>query len=410
MPNAIAAGLGATLGIGSESTVGTGVSPTRWTTFSKHSMKRKNNTIQDQALHGGLYNLSQRRILASVTAGGGMELGVYDRGLGVLFQQMIGGVPSISSVAGRTVGDGVENSTTSLTSASAAFSAADVGKSISGSGIPAGTTIAAVTSATAVVMTAAASVNAASVTVAIGSGVYQQVYQPADVTGKSLTMQVGKPQTNGVLVPFTWRGVKVTDWTLDIKTGGFASLAMTLDAFDESITVAFSAPSYVTSNLFAFRQATLQLGGTVATNTAGVAVLTGAVTASAVTEVQIKGKLTLDTNRIFLGGGGIKSEQISNGWWEITGQISAEFANVTDLLSAFYADGAVAAELSFVGPPVAGPTTSALQVLVPSIRLNDAPPSVDGPGILKVSAPFTGLDDGINAPIQLIYNTLDSAA
>jgi Phage capsid family len=67
----------------------------------------------------------------------------------------------------RFVADGVLNSTTTVTSATAAFTSADVGSSISGIGIPALATIASVTNATTVVISAAATATASGVTLTI---------------------------------------------------------------------------------------------------------------------------------------------------------------------------------------------------------------------------------------------------
>lgn len=71
-------------------------------------------------------------------------------------------------IGSRVVTDGVLNTTTLVTSATAAFTAADVGKSISGTGIPVGAYIASVTSATNIVLSAAATATASGVTVTIG--------------------------------------------------------------------------------------------------------------------------------------------------------------------------------------------------------------------------------------------------
>jgi HK97 family phage major capsid protein len=70
--------------------------------------------------------------------------------------------------AQRTVADGATNTNTTVTSATAAFTAADRGVSISGVGIPANTTIASVTNATTVVLSAAATATATGVTLTIG--------------------------------------------------------------------------------------------------------------------------------------------------------------------------------------------------------------------------------------------------
>jgi prepilin-type N-terminal cleavage/methylation domain-containing protein len=70
----------------------------------------------------------------------------------------------------RTVSDAVtSNNSTTLTSASANFTAADVGRSIAGTGIPAGTTIQSYTNATTVTMSNGATAGASSVEAVIGA-------------------------------------------------------------------------------------------------------------------------------------------------------------------------------------------------------------------------------------------------
>jgi hypothetical protein len=68
---------------------------------------------------------------------------------------------------GQTYTDGTTASNTTVTSASAAFTTADIGKTITGAGIPAGTTITAVGSATSVTISQAATATATGVTITI---------------------------------------------------------------------------------------------------------------------------------------------------------------------------------------------------------------------------------------------------
>jgi prepilin-type N-terminal cleavage/methylation domain-containing protein len=77
--------------------------------------------------------------------------------------------------ASRSVNDGVTvNGNTTVVSPTVAFTAADVGASISGDGIPGGTTITSVTSGSAAVISAAAS--------ATGTGITLKLGPPASVT------------------------------------------------------------------------------------------------------------------------------------------------------------------------------------------------------------------------------------
>jgi hypothetical protein len=67
----------------------------------------------------------------------------------------------------RTVTDGVLNSTTTVTSATAAFTSQDVGANVIGTGVPLGATIASVTNSTTVVLSAAATATNTGVTLQI---------------------------------------------------------------------------------------------------------------------------------------------------------------------------------------------------------------------------------------------------
>lgn len=75
---------------------------------------------------------------------------------------------AMNEILYRTVTDGATNTNTTVTSVTAAFTTEDVGKPISGTGIPAATTIASVESATSCTISAAATGTATGVTITIG--------------------------------------------------------------------------------------------------------------------------------------------------------------------------------------------------------------------------------------------------
>ncbi len=105
----------------------------------------------------------------------------------------------------RTVADGVLNGTTTVTSASAVFTAADVGKAISGSTVPAGATISSITNATTIVISSA-----------VGIG-----------TGSGVTLIIGAPATPVAAHNMQFRAVTAatlgTDYFVD--EGGIAPLS-----------------------------------------------------------------------------------------------------------------------------------------------------------------------------------------
>jgi hypothetical protein len=89
-------------------------------------------------------------------------------GLGVPYIDMLNADTGTGAIGtNRTVTDAVLNSTTTVTSATAAFVAADIGRIVSATGIPAGTTIANVTNGTTAVLAAAATASATGVSLAL---------------------------------------------------------------------------------------------------------------------------------------------------------------------------------------------------------------------------------------------------
>ena len=74
----------------------------------------------------------------------------------------------LADTSSRSVADGATNTNTTVTSATAAFTAADVGRLITGGTIPAGATITVVGSATSVTISAPATATATAVTLVIG--------------------------------------------------------------------------------------------------------------------------------------------------------------------------------------------------------------------------------------------------
>ena len=239
---------------------------------------------------------------------------------------------------------------------------------------------------------------------------YQQVHTPGDTVGKSMSMQVGRPQTNGTVQPFSYNGVKVTDWEISVKTNQIATFNLTLDAWDEATGTAYVAPSYLTppANVLKFSDASLILGGTV-TTTSGVASLSGGSTAAAAEDVTIKGTNALKVDRFFLGSAGIKAEQLANQFRKITGSATFEFQNLTDVYNAFAAQTPTALQLTFTGSQIGTSGHNAsLQILIPTVFFDEGPPVVEGPDVLKQAVTFTGLDDGTDPVIQFTYVSADT--
>lgn len=97
--------------------------------------------------------------------------------------------------ATRSVADGVLNSTTTVTSATAAFTSADVGASISGTGIPGGATITTVNSGTSVTISAAATATNTGVTLTITQTTSNAVTSLGTALNSAFAATAGNIQT-----------------------------------------------------------------------------------------------------------------------------------------------------------------------------------------------------------------------
>jgi hypothetical protein len=222
-------GLAAQIGFADEATWGVPVTPTVFVPLVDESLTQEIARIESNAIISGARMLhSQEWGEGNVTAGGDVGLELYDRDTGLLLKHMFGGSSStgpfspadlsglglttqvgvpdsntgtvhpktyagckvmsweIAAKAGenatlgltlssrheilhRSVTDGVTTSgSAAITSATAAWIQDDVGKPISGTGIPAGATIASVTSATAATLSANATATGTGITFTIG--------------------------------------------------------------------------------------------------------------------------------------------------------------------------------------------------------------------------------------------------
>src|SRR5260221_367363 len=95
-------------------------------------------------------------------------------------------------------------------------------------------------------------------TVVLGTA-FKQVHTNGSKAGQFITVQVGRPQITGVTVqPFTYTGVKVTDWEFSCNDNQIAQLKVTCDGRNESTAIGLAAARYPTPNgLFSFATATV---------------------------------------------------------------------------------------------------------------------------------------------------------
>lgn len=244
---------------------------------------------------------------------------------------------------------------------------------------------------------------------------YLQTHVPGVFTGKSVSLQVGRPTNAGVVEAFTYPGCKITDWELSMAQSDVLKCKITADAMDELTTSTTPAgPALGTATYPAGVSALSFVGGAVlaggtATTTGGVTSIAGGTAIASIESASITGKNASDTARYVLGGGTTKLEPIQNALSSVSGQFSAEFTDMT-LYDDYRGDTAVALQLNFVGGLIATGYSFFLQIVLPSCYYGDgASPAVSGPAILKQSVPFDALSDDVNPVIQIQYQSTDTA-
>lgn len=217
----------------------------------------------------------------------------------------------------------------------------------------------------------------------------------ADPLGLSFSVQVGKPDTGGTVRPFDFLGCVVTSWELASAVDGILALTLSVDGqnLDTAQTLA-SSPTPGVTELFYFNRCVAQIGGS----------------AAKVKDIKLAANLGMDTERYFLQTAGeLKSAPIQAEKVELTGEMTMEFENLTQLNR--YLNGTTAAVQATWTTVSTYDTAKPFKVdlALPCVRFDGEVPDVDGPGIVELSLPFKVLDDGTNQPVTLDYYTSDTA-
>jgi hypothetical protein len=265
-----------------------------------------------------------------------------------------------------------------------------------------------------------------------GAGPYTHTFTPGDLTGDALTVQVGRPATNGTVYPFTYAGMKVASWEIACAAGEIATLGLDLvgqrefafrtvtdgattsgSAAISSSTAAFSGDDIgkpisgtgipagatiiaVASGTAATLSANASATGTGVTFTLGVALASATYPGSIkplkfnhasvtlggssvnVKSLTLSGNNMLDDSRRFLGNQYI-SEPLEMGLREYTGTIEVEFTDLTQ-----YTRFVAGTEAALVAAFTSG---SDSVTITTNVRVDGSTPNVAGREILTQTLP-----------------------
>ncbi len=220
-----------------------------------------------------------------------------------------------------------------------------------------------------------------------GGGPYTHTITPGDRTGLGLTVQLGRPRSDGTVQPFTMAGVKVPSLELSVAQGEIATMGLTLAARNMATNTSLETASYAA-------QATRPFTGIEATTTTWDG---GAINVMNAT-LSVDNAAELD--RRFLGSA-YRSEPLQGGRLVVGGTLGLEFDSMTawnDFAVLTFADLAVT-------------MSNGVESLgwVAHAHLDGASPNVDGDGIVQVDVPYDVAGDGSDSDGITITYVSDDA-
>jgi hypothetical protein len=240
---------------------------------------------------------------------------------------------------------------------------------------------------------------------------YRQTHTPAIKTGLGLTVQVGRPQTDGTVKPFTYEGVKIPSWEFSCSDGELARWRVDMDGQDMLTATALATASYIASTgVFDFSESsTFTLGGTPATAAGRTTITGGTAVSTIVRGVTIRGEDGMATERYGLGNAGRKGQQIENATRLVTGTLEGEFTSQSEIYDRIVNNTTTAIQLDFSHGDAGGSNPYRLSFVLPACKLKSGNINLTGPDIVGQSITFEAYDNEADPVIQVELVSTDTA-
>ncbi|MFE5563311.1 phage tail tube protein [Streptomyces sp. NPDC056544] len=224
---------------------------------------------------------------------------------------------------------------------------------------------------------------------------YLQTHTLADTWGKSLSILAGIPLTTGVVTDKSFIGCMVISAEFSCEVGGMLTSTFEIDGRDCSEAQPLAVASYTPAAPFHFGQMGLKTGSF------------GAETAlDGVRKVTVKVERPQAVDRFYANQSALKSQPISNDLVKVTGSLEMDYVATTvdDLHTT---DGATSLVWEFIGPNIASTYDETFRIKLPAIKVDDAPPTIDGYQVVRPTFNFQALYDGTNA-VAIEYMSTDT--
>jgi hypothetical protein len=212
--------------------------------------------------------------------------------------------------------------------------------------------------------------------------------------GKSLSIQVGRPDTAGTVRPFDYVGCKVTEAVISIESGEAATLSLNVDARDETTNQTLGTATYsAAARPFGFQNWAITLAGSPHVRCRSLTITI---------------PLNMATDRYHLGNSGVKDEPLLNAQSDITANATFEFSSLADH-TRFVNESTVALVATATNGLIEGAFNYKSEITIPAAKQISSGPTVGGPDLLTVDAEFKALYNGTNAPLTIVNTSTDTA-
>lgn len=222
----------------------------------------------------------------------------------------------------------------------------------------------------------------------------------ANLKGDFFTMQIGKPDNDGVKHPFTYSGCKVTEFEFSNSVDGILQCSIGVDAQKETTTG---------GGAFALAVQSLPVGAELFTYAGGTISIGGAPRDVYECSVSVSNNLRTDAYVIRKGSG--KKEPYENGKREVQWSVTVPFVGLSDYnkIAAATAAGAMTElTLRWEGPTLLGSTIyPSLEIIIPVARFDEGVPSVEGEEALELELTGIGMYNGTDSPVTIEYVSAD---
>ncbi len=201
-----------------------------------------------------------------------------------------------------------------------------------------------------------------------GAGPFTHTFTPGTLNGKSMTVQVNKPDNTDTNRPFDYLGVKIPSWEMALQVGELATLKLDQYAAHEDTAQTLATATYpATLQPFRFLSAIVNI----------------AAAEYEVTAVTLKGDNNLSTGRHFIRGTTPErpKEPLEGKIREYTGSIDSELQSLT-AYNRFVTGTEAALTLNF------NDGASAQLNITTNVRFDGETPKVDTREMLGQSLPF----------------------